>query len=44
MATDTAPLRYTHYHKATDTPDKLNFDWLARVVDGLSRVVRSAAG
>jgi Zn-dependent M28 family amino/carboxypeptidase len=44
MVTDTAPLRYNHYHRSTDTLDKLNLDWLARVADGLQRVVRSAAG
>jgi len=43
MATDTAPLRYTHYHRTTDTPDKINFDWLERVVDGLLPVVRRLA-
>jgi Zn-dependent M28 family amino/carboxypeptidase len=43
MATDTAPLRYKHYHRATDTPDKIDFEWLERVVDGLIRVVRSAS-
>jgi hypothetical protein len=35
MVTDTAPFRYPHYHEATDTPDKLDYDRLARVVDGL---------
>jgi hypothetical protein len=44
MATDTAPLRYNHYHRSTDTPDKLNFDWLERVTDALLRIIRSAAG
>jgi Zn-dependent M28 family amino/carboxypeptidase len=37
MITDTAPYRYPHYHQATDTPDKLSYDALARVVVGLSR-------
>lgn len=40
MVTDTAPYRYPHYHKPTDTPDKLNYDNLARVVVGLEAVVR----
>jgi hypothetical protein len=35
MVTDTALFRYPHYHKATDTPDKIDFAKLARVVDGL---------
>ena len=38
MLTDTAPYRYPHYHLASDTPDKLNFDALARVVVGLGKV------
>jgi Zn-dependent M28 family amino/carboxypeptidase len=42
MATDTAPLRYKHYHRATDTPDKIDFEWLERVVDGLQGVLRRA--
>jgi len=43
MATDTAPLRYSHYHTAEDTPDKLDYDRMARVVVGLSRVVAELA-
>ena len=39
MATDTAPFRYPHYHQATDTPDKVNYDRLARVVVGIKEVV-----
>ena len=35
MVTDTAPFRYAHYHEATDTPDKVNYDALARVTAGL---------
>ena len=35
MVTDTAPYRYPHYHKATDTPDKINFPVFANVVKGL---------
>jgi hypothetical protein len=40
MVTDTAPFRYPHYHAATDTPDKLDYARLARVVEGLDHVVR----
>ena len=40
MVTDTAPFRYPHYHTLRDTPDKLDYDGLARVVLGLERVVR----
>lgn len=35
MLTDTAPYRYPYYHLPTDTPDKLDYDSLARVVSGL---------
>jgi hypothetical protein len=40
MVTDTAPYRYPHYHKATDTPDKIDYGKLARVVKGMERVIR----
>jgi Zn-dependent M28 family amino/carboxypeptidase len=39
MITDTAPYRYPHYHLSSDTPDKLNYDSLARVVMGLSKMI-----
>jgi Zn-dependent M28 family amino/carboxypeptidase len=39
MVTDTAPFRYPHYHEASDTPDKLDYERMARVVGGLGRVV-----
>ncbi len=35
LITDTAPFRYPHYHRPTDTPDKLDYDRMARLVDGL---------
>ena len=41
MITDTAPHRYPHYHLASDTPDKLDYERLARVVSGLARMFRS---
>lgn len=44
MVTDTAPFRYPHYHLASDTPDKLDFDRCARVVDGLRHVVAELSG
>jgi hypothetical protein len=44
MVTDTAPFRYPHYHEAEDTPDKLDYGRLARVVAGLERVVGELAG
>jgi Zn-dependent M28 family amino/carboxypeptidase len=43
MVTDTAPFRYPWYHTAEDTPDKVDFARLARVVDGLDAVVRALA-
>ena len=43
MVTDTAPYRYPHYHRVSDTPDKINYDSFARVVIGLSRVVGELA-
>jgi hypothetical protein len=39
MVTDTAPFRYPHYHAATDTPDKLDYDRFALVVSGMQRVI-----
>ncbi|HBB33314.1 MAG TPA: aminopeptidase [Cyanobacteria bacterium UBA8803] len=39
MVTDTAPFRYPHYHTTEDTPDKVNYDRLARVVAGLEQVI-----
>lgn len=38
MVTDTAPYRYPNYHLPTDTPERLNYEQMARVVVGLSRV------
>lgn len=43
MITDTAIFRSPHYHSADDTPDKIDFDRLARVVDGIRRIVASLA-
>jgi hypothetical protein len=39
MITDTAPFRYPHYHSATDTPDKLDYDRFALVVSGVEKVI-----
>lgn len=36
MVTDTAFHRYPHYHRATDTPDKLDYARLATVTEGLA--------
>jgi hypothetical protein len=43
MVTDTAPFRYRHYHRRSDTPDQLVYDRFARVVLGVERVVRELA-
>jgi len=43
MVTDTALFRYPHYHAGTDTPDKINYERLARVVNGLVKVTADLA-
>ena len=40
MITDTAYFRYPHYHKPTDTPDKVDVERLARITHGVERMVR----
>lgn len=44
MVTDTAPFRNAQYHQAGDTWDRLDYERLARVADGLVEVVRDLAG
>jgi len=44
MVTDTAPFRYPWYHHPDDTIDKIDFNRMAEVVDGLEHVVRTIAG
>jgi len=44
MVTDTAPFRYPYYHTTGDTPDKVDYECLARVVVGLERVVADLSG
>ena len=39
MVTDTAPFRYPYYHSEEDTPEKLSYDSLARVVVGLEKTI-----
>lgn len=39
MITDTAVFRYPHYHRITDTPDKVDYDRLARITAGLGRTI-----
>ncbi|HMJ93361.1 MAG TPA: M28 family peptidase [Allosphingosinicella sp.] len=40
MVTDTAPFRYPHYHSPSDTPDKVDYERLARIVSGLEKMIR----
>jgi Zn-dependent M28 family amino/carboxypeptidase len=44
MVTDTAPYRYPYYHMPQDTPDKVDYERLARVVTGLHRMLLELAG
>lgn len=44
MVTDTALFRYPHYHTPEDTPDKVNYETLARVTQGLGGVAATLAG
>lgn len=44
MITDTALFRYVAYHRPDDTPEKLDYGRLARVVRGLAEVIRELAG
>jgi Zn-dependent M28 family amino/carboxypeptidase len=39
MITDTAPFRNPNYHEMSDRPESLNYDYMARVVQGVARVV-----
>jgi hypothetical protein len=43
MIMDTAFMRYPYYHTAEDTPDKLDYDSVARVVTGLARTITALA-
>jgi hypothetical protein len=44
MVTDTAFYRYPHYHQASDTPDKIRYPEMARVVEGLAKAIASLVG
>ncbi len=44
IVTDTALFRYRWYHTAEDTPEKLAYDRMALVVEGLKTVVADLAG
>ena len=43
MITDTAMFRYKYYHTASDNYDMIDYDRMARVVEGLKHVVRNLA-
>ena len=43
MVTDTAPFRYPYYHHPSDTPEKLDYDGMTRVVAGMEPVLRELA-
>jgi hypothetical protein len=40
MITDTAPFRYPYYHTRGDTPDKLDYDSMTRIVSAFEKVIR----
>ena len=44
MVTDTAFYRYRHYHSATDTPERIDYLRMGKVVEGLGRAVKVLAG
>ncbi len=44
MVTDTLPFRNPHYHGAGDTADRLDYDRMARVTEGLLAVTNDLAG
>ena len=43
MVTDTAFNRYAHYHRPTDTPEKLDYERMARVALGLAGMLEELA-
>ena len=43
MVTDTAFYRYPHYHLPTDTPEKLDYERMARVTVGLAAMLKELA-
>ena len=40
LVTDTAMMRTPHYHRATDTPDTLDYERMAGVVQALHGVLQ----
>jgi hypothetical protein len=43
MVTDTSFYRNPHYHLPTDTPERLSYPEMARVVQGLARALAALA-
>ncbi len=43
MITDTAPYRYPYYHSPQDTPDKVYYERMVYVVDGLAKMLEALA-
>ena len=43
MVTDTAFYRYEYYHTPWDTPDKIDYETMARVAEGLCGTIQSLA-
>ncbi len=43
MITDTAFYRYPYYHTSEDTPDKINYEQMTRVVMGVSKMIEILA-
>jgi hypothetical protein len=39
MVTDTAPFRDVAYHRPSDTPERLDYERMARLVEGLSGAI-----
>ncbi len=44
MLTDTSFLRNPHYHRATDTPDTLDYARMTQVTMGVAAAMRSLLG
>ncbi len=44
MITDTALFRYRYYHTLADTPDKISYDRMARLVSGIASMAADLAG
>ena len=43
MVTDTSFMRYAHYHRSTDTPEKLDYRRMSQVVEALKRTIADLA-